>query len=79
LPSTICRRLTGADSRKVSVWLRRSSAMSRIDSSGTTSSRIVAAAPKTGATMISVAPGGSGYCASCGCISRKRSSATRKM
>ena len=42
------------------VWLRRSSAISRIASSGTANSSTIAMVEKSGATTSSVMPGGFG-------------------
>ncbi len=70
---------TGADIRNGSVWLRRSSAISRIDSNGTTISSTIEAVPKTGAATISVSPGRVGIMAICGCTSRNICSRIRKI
>ena len=58
LPRTISVIDTGADSSSVMVWLRRSSAIMRIASSGTANSSIAAAVAKVGAATSSVTPGG---------------------
>ena len=68
----------GAEMRKVMVWLRRSSAISRMVNSGVAINSTTAAMANTGATMISVTPGGLAICTSCDWISRKASRRPRK-
>ena len=65
LPRTICVIDTGADISMVMVWLRRSSAISRMVSKGTDISSTIEAMPNSGTTTISVRPGALGTRASC--------------
>ncbi len=57
LPSTISVIETGADMSSTMVWLRRSSAISRIARTGTANSNSAATVANTGAATSSVTPG----------------------
>ena len=65
LPSTICVIDIGADMSMAMVWLRRSSATSRMVSNGTDISSTIEAMPNIGTATISVSPGALGMRASC--------------
>ena len=66
-PSTISLIDTGAENSSGSVRARRSSLIRRMVTSGTTSSRMMAAVPNNGATITSVRPGGDCIIDICGC------------
>src|SRR5690242_20114091 len=78
LPNTISITEMGADTRKVSVWLRRSSAIRRAVKRGVIINSTTAAMANNGTIIISVSPGGLAIFINCGCACKKIFRCVRK-